>query len=187
MLKSDARKELLKKRKALTESDCIKLDDLLLIQLQKMDWSSTRILGSFYPSDAHAEPNSLLLVKFLKFYIPELVVLYPVIHEKDATMEFYEETEELLVNQWGIHEPIPNKLYAPEQIDTFLVPLIGFDQSGHRIGYGKGYYDRYFARTGNSVKRIGLSYFEPMAIFEDTHQFDVPLSHCITPWNNYEF
>ena len=58
MLKSVARKELLSKRKALTESDCIKLDDLLLIQLQKMDRSSTRILGSFYPSDAHAELNT---------------------------------------------------------------------------------------------------------------------------------
>lgn len=187
MLKSDARKELLAKRKALTESDCIKLDDLLLIQLQKMNWSSTRILGSCYPSDAHAEPNSLLLVKFLKFYIPAIEIVYPVIQDNDASMEFYAETDELNLNKWGIHEPIPSKLYSPEQIDTFLVPLIGFDQSGHRIGYGKGYYDRYFARVAPNTKRIGLSYFEPMANFEDTHQFDVPLSHCITPWNNYEF
>ena len=127
MLKSDARKELLKKRKALTESDCIKLDDLLLIQLQKLDWSTTRIVGSFYPSDAHAEPNSLLLVKFLKYYIPELVVVYPVIHENGSTMDFYEETVELLVNQWGIHEPIPNKLYVLHSLIFcfFSVPILG--------------------------------------------------------------
>jgi 5-formyltetrahydrofolate cyclo-ligase len=68
-----------------------------------------------------------------------------------------------------------------------LVPLIGFDPNGHRIGYGKGYYDRYFARLDQPVKRIGISYFEPIANIEDTHQFDVPLSHCITPWNIYEF
>ena len=53
MLKSAARKELLAKRQALTEADCIKLDDLLLIQLQKMDWSATAVIGSFYPSDTH--------------------------------------------------------------------------------------------------------------------------------------
>ncbi|MFM1929166.1 MAG: hypothetical protein RL387_494 [Bacteroidota bacterium] len=187
MLKSVARKDLLSRRKALTESDCIKLDDLLLIQLQKMDWSSTMVLGSFYPSELHAEPNTLLLVRFLKLYIPELTVVYPIIHPQDASMEFYEETEELLINQWGIQEPLPIQIFNPDQIDTFLVPLIGFDQQGHRIGYGKGYYDRYFARAASNVKRIGISYFEPMPNFEDTHQFDVPLSHCITPWNNYEF
>ena len=89
MLKSAARKELLTKRQALTEADCIKLDDLLLIQLQKMDWSTTHVLGSFYPSENQAEPNSLLLVKYLQFFIPSLTVAYPIINEQDFSMEFY--------------------------------------------------------------------------------------------------
>lgn len=187
MLKSAARKELLTKRQALTEADCIKLDDLLLIQLQKMDWSTTHVLGSFYPSENQAEPNSLLLVKYLQFFIPSLTVAYPIINEQDFSMEFYQATEELTMNKWGIHEPLPLKPIQPDELDTFLVPLIGFDPNGHRIGYGKGYYDRYFARLDQPVKRIGISYFEPIANIEDTHQFDVPLSHCITPWNIYEF
>lgn len=187
MLKSAARKELLAKRQALTEADCIKLDDLLLIQLQKMDWSSTSVIGSFYPSDTHAEPNSMLLIKYLKYSIPDLSVAYPVINYQDASMEFYQETEELSINKWGIHEPLPKHLIPTSELDSFLVPLVGFDLLGHRIGFGKGYYDRYFARLNHPVKRIGISYFEPIAKLEDTHQFDVPLSHCITPWNIYEF
>jgi len=187
ILKSAARKALLAKRQALTEADCIKLDDLLLIQLQKLDWSTTKILGCFYPSENHAEPNTFLFIKYLKYCIPHLTVAYPIINEKDFSMEFYQETAELSVNKWGIHEPLPKQLIHPDQLDSFMVPLIGFDLSGQRIGFGKGYYDRYFARLTKPVKRIGISYFEPLAKLEDTHQFDVPLSHCITPWNIYEF
>ena len=187
MLKSAARKELLAKRQALTEADCIKLDDLLLIQIQKLDWSTTHNFGNFYPSENHAEPNTLLFIKYLKYCIPHLTVAYPIINDQDYSMEFYEETDEQSINKWGIQEPLPKQIIHPHQLDTFFVPLIGFDLSGHRIGYGKGYYDRYFARLKQPVKRIGISYFEPLPKMEDTHQFDVPLTQCITPWNIYEF
>jgi 5-formyltetrahydrofolate cyclo-ligase len=187
MLKSVARKELLAKRKLLTESDCMKLDDLLLIQLQKMDWSSTQILGSFYPMENQSEPNSMLLVKYLQYSIPDLKVAYPIVNASDYSMDFYIETDTLQVNQWGIQEPLPFNILQPEQLDTLLVPLIGFDLTGQRIGFGKGFYDRYFSRCVKTVKRIGVSYFEPLPNIQDTHQFDVPLTHCITPWNNYEF
>jgi 5-formyltetrahydrofolate cyclo-ligase len=68
-----------------------------------------------------------------------------------------------------------------------FVPLLGFDQNGHRVGFGKGYYDRYLAKAGQGIHKIGISYFEPMDNFTDTNEFDVPLSCCITPWNTYEF
>lgn len=61
MLKSDARKELLEKRKNLTASDCLKWDDLLLIQFQKLDWSNVSCVANFYPLENMNEPNSLLL------------------------------------------------------------------------------------------------------------------------------
>jgi 5-formyltetrahydrofolate cyclo-ligase len=78
-------------------------------------------------------------------------------------------------------------LVKPDQIDAVLVPLVGFDTTGHRIGFGKGFYDRYFAQYPKDRPRIGISYFEPVAKIEDTHEFDVPLTQCITPWNSYEF
>jgi 5-formyltetrahydrofolate cyclo-ligase len=186
MLKSEIRKELLAKRKMLSESDCMKLDDLLLIQLQKLDWSTTAILGSFYPLEHQSEPNSFLLVKYLKYILPELQVAYP-IAAPDFSMDFYEETDTLNVNKWGIHEPLPFNKIEPNILDTVLVPLVGFDQNGHRIGFGKGFYDRYFARCSKNIRRIGISYFEPVPKIIDTHQFDVPLTHCITPWTSYEF
>jgi 5-formyltetrahydrofolate cyclo-ligase len=102
-------------------------------------------------------------------------------------MDFYFETETLQLNAFGIQEPLPLNQVTPDRIDTILVPLLGFDQKGHRVGYGKGYYDRYLSKVNKGLQKVGVSYFEPMDNFTDTNEFDVPLSSCITPWNTYEF
>ena len=187
MLKSAARKLLLKQRQALTISDCLKMDDLLLIQLQRLDWSNVHCIGSFFPLEAHNEPNAILFIKYLKAIIPGLVVAYPRIDEITSTMQFYVETDQLEMNRFGIYEPLPTQLITQDQLDAVLVPLIGFDLVGHRIGFGKGFYDRYFEKYPLQKPRIGISYFEPVSKIEDTHEFDVPLTHCITPSNSYEF
>ena len=187
MLKSDARKELLAKRKNLTASDCLKWDDLLLIQFQKLDFSNVQRVANFYPLENHNEPNSLLFAKYLKTMVPGIQIVYPVVDAATASISFYKETEEIRFNNWGIAEPISTEKLEPHSIDAVIVPLIGFDLKGHRIGYGKGFYDKYFENYPKHRSRIGVSYFEPISNIEDTHEFDVPLTHCITPWNSYEF
>ncbi len=185
--KAEARNILSKKRAALTESACMKMDDLLLIQLQRIDWSTTSILASFYPLANKKEPNTLLFEKYIKTLYPFIRFCYPIIDNKLHQMDFYFETETLQINAYGIQEPLPLNQVPPTYIDTILVPLLGFDQKGHRVGYGKGYYDRYFAKANKDLQKIGVSYFEPMDNFTDTNEFDVPLSCCITPWNTYAF
>lgn len=187
MLKSEARAFFLKKRKSLSPQELLKWDDLLLIQLQKMDWTQTQVLGSFFPMEHQNEPNSLLLTDYLSFLIPDLKLGYPIVDSTHHTMQFFPATENTTTNTWGIVEPIKSMPINPSQIDTFLVPLLGFDVTGQRIGFGKGYYDKYFENLTSSTLRIGISYFEPIEAIIDTHQFDVPLTHCITPWKIYEF
>ncbi len=185
--KAEARNILSQKRAALTESACMKMDDLLLIQLQRIDWSTTSVLASFYPLANKNEPNTLLFEKYIKTLYPFIRFCYPIIDNKAYQMDFYFETETLQLNAYGIQEPLPFNKVPSALIDTMLVPLLGFDQKGHRVGYGKGYYDRYLAKANKEVQRIGVSYFEPMDNFTDTNEFDVPLSCCITPWNTYAF
>lgn len=187
MKKSEARHYFNHKRKALSISDCLKLDDLLLIQFQRFNWAPFNCIGNFYPLDKQNEPNSLLLAKYVKLIIPGLKMAYPRILQDGIHMDFFEETEEFTENKWGIIEPLPIHKITIEQMDVILVPLLGFDTTGHRIGYGKGFYDRYFENNTNKGLRIGISYFEPIPKLEDTNQFDVPLTHCITPSNIYEF
>jgi 5-formyltetrahydrofolate cyclo-ligase len=185
--KAEARKILIQKRAALSEVDCMKMDDLLLIQMQRIDFSSKVVVASFYPLAEKNEPNTLLFEKYIKTLFPFIRFCYPIIQTKTNEMDFYFETETLQVNAFGIQEPLPfNKVEAVE-IDLMFVPLLGFDLKGHRVGFGKGYYDRYLAKAGEGLQKIGVSYFEPMENFTDTNEFDVPLSCCITPWNTYEF
>jgi len=187
MNKLAARKHWLDQRKSLTVKDCLKLDDLLLIQFQKLDWSKVQCVASYYPLEKQNEPNTLLLTKFLKAFIPSITLAYPIVDSTNLTMQFYAETETLQQNQYGIMEPLTTRPMETAQIDALLVPLIAFDPTGHRIGYGKGFYDKYFVNFPSNRPRIGISYFEPIANIQDTHEFDVPLTHCITPWNSYEF
>jgi 5-formyltetrahydrofolate cyclo-ligase len=93
----------------------------------------------------------------------------------------------MVENKWGIQEPMPITKVLLNQMDVILVPLLCFDTAGHRVGFGKGYYDQYFGNQSYSVNKIGISYFEPISKIEDTNQFDVPLTKCITPWKIYEF
>jgi 5-formyltetrahydrofolate cyclo-ligase len=187
MQKSEARQFFLNQRKSLSQLACIKLDDLLLIQFQRFNWSNMSCIGNFYPIEKQNEPNSILLSTYLKYILPNVKMAYPRILQQGTEMEFFEETEEFTENKWGITEPLPLHKILISEMDAVLVPLLGFDLTGHRIGFGKGYYDRYFEQNAKHCLRIGISYFDPIPKIEDTHQFDVPLTHCITPSNIYEF
>lgn len=90
-------------------------------------------------------------------------------------------------NEWGIKEPLSDTYIAPEKIDTVVIPLMCFDKAGHRVGFGKGYYDRFLGRCSKEVKTIGLSYFEPVDKITDVETTDIPLDVVITPKKVYRF
>ena len=64
---------------------------------------------------------------------------------------------------------------------------VAFDEKGFRIGYGKGFYDKYLADCSIDCLKVGFCYFEPVDSIEDSKEFDVPLNLCITPQNVYVF
>lgn len=90
-------------------------------------------------------------------------------------------------NQYGILEPINGTILETMEIDIVFVPLLAFDENGYRVGYGKGYYDRFLSRCRKDILRIGFSFFEAEPVIEDIDNYDVPLNLCITPLNVYEF
>ncbi|MEQ8926469.1 MAG: 5-formyltetrahydrofolate cyclo-ligase [Fulvivirga sp.] len=92
---------------------------------------------------------------------------------------FNSETK-MLQNKWGIMEPHNGQEVDPTQVDLVFVPLIIADKLGHRIGYGKGYYDRFLAQT--SAIKIGVS-LQPLLDKIDYMQItDVKLDGVITPY-----
>jgi 5-formyltetrahydrofolate cyclo-ligase len=90
-------------------------------------------------------------------------------------------------NQYGIPEPTAGIEVTSDMIDVVFVPLLAFDKKGNRVGYGKGYYDRFLAGCRNDVITIGLSFFPPVLSIDDIDFFDKKLDFCITPECVYAF
>jgi 5-formyltetrahydrofolate cyclo-ligase len=84
-------------------------------------------------------------------------------------------------DRWGIGEPAHDEFVEPAEIDMVVVPLICFDRQGHRVGYGKGYYDRFLSRCRPDCVKVGLSYFGPVGEIDDVWEGDVQLDFCATP------
>jgi 5-formyltetrahydrofolate cyclo-ligase len=91
------------------------------------------------------------------------------------------------MNEFNVPEPMHDDEVDPAEIDLVLVPLLAFDKKGFRVGYGKGYYDRFLNGCRDDCIKLGFSYFEPIESIEGTHEFDVPLDLCITPQQVYVF
>ena len=84
-------------------------------------------------------------------------------------------------------EPISHETIDPQMIDLMIIPLLAFDQQGNRVGYGKGFYDRYLTKCKKDVIKIGISYFEPVMAISDCNEQDQKLTMCISPTQNYFF
>ena len=84
-------------------------------------------------------------------------------------------------------EPINAQSFDDIKIEVVLVPLLSFDRKGYRVGYGKGFYDRFFLKCNQATKKIGLSLEPPLGNIQNKHEQDIPLDATVTPDCVYEF
>jgi 5-formyltetrahydrofolate cyclo-ligase len=94
---------------------------------------------------------------------------------------YFEGLHQLKKNKWGILEPEQGVPTPTEKIDAVIVPLLAFDEKGHRVGYGKGFYDRFLAQCRKNCQRIGISFFSAATLIEDIDENDIQLTSCINP------
>ncbi|MEO5563648.1 MAG: 5-formyltetrahydrofolate cyclo-ligase [Chitinophagaceae bacterium] len=189
MQKKEARKAYREKRMALTESERTKLDDLLLIQFQSAQIPFLNALLSYWPIEENNEPDTHLVTEFLRFRNPELKICYPVSDFSTGIMQAVATDIDTTFTKHdlNIYEPADGAIVATDIIDLVFVPLLAFDEQGYRIGYGKGFYDKYLVSCRPDCIKVGFSYFDPLSSIDDRDQFDVPLDLCITPRNVYVF
>lgn len=189
MVKKELRKLYRNKRATLTFQERLKLDDLLLIQFQKLSLPFLQSILSFYPIEEKGEMDTFIITDYLQFTNPGIQIAYPKTDMVECTMQALAVTEdtEFLDNDWGIPEPADGILIPPQKLDAVLVPMLAFDESGNRVGYGKGFYDRFLQQCRTDCITIGLCYFEPVPLIEDASNYDVTLNYCITPQRVYVF
>jgi len=194
MNKEEARRIYKKKRKELSDAERSKADDLMLIQFQKIDLIAIglrdiRHLLSYWPIEENNEPNTHLFNDYLEFKNPAIKFLYPKSDFEKKEIEAVEANADIAFqkNGWNIYEPMDGTITDAGMIDMVFVPLLIFDKQGYRVGYGKGFYDKYLQRCRVDCVKVGFSYFEPIDKIEGTREFDVPLNLCITPNSIYVF
>ena len=90
-------------------------------------------------------------------------------------------------NRYNIPEPIDGLEVPNAKIDVVFVPLLAYDKQGNRVGYGKGFYDKFLSKCKPETIKIGLSFFSPEEKIEAVLESDVKLDFCVTPEGIFEF
>lgn len=184
MTKAELRKIFLVKQRSLSADEReLKSSGIRDLFFETLDLSSVRYLHCFIPIPRFNEINTRLIFERLWKDHPRIQTLVPRVSSKTGEMQnlrFAPETQ-LIESAWNIHEPVHQDQVETSRIDIVLVPLLCFDRQGHRVGYGKGFYDRFLAACRTDCVKVGLSYFPPVDVIEDVNSFDVTLDRCVTP------
>ncbi|MCF0071750.1 5-formyltetrahydrofolate cyclo-ligase [Dyadobacter sp. CY261] len=192
MKKAALRKEFLQKRKDAGEPWLTESNALIARNLEKyVRENRFKTLHTFLPQLGSREVHTFYIIELFRAALPEMRIAVPYIVPGTRDMKHFLLTPDthLVVNQWKIPEPDPvtSQSILPQEIDIVLVPLLAFDRSGYRVGYGGGYYDRFLPQTRPECIRMGLSMFEVSDNIDDIHELDIPLDACITPAQLYHF
>jgi 5-formyltetrahydrofolate cyclo-ligase len=183
MTKQLLRQQYLSKRKQLTFGEHDSLSQQLLKQFQQLNLSNIRCIHLYLPIQAKREPDTYLIRNWLKAEYPHIKIAFPKANFNTGTMKNYADDDalELAENNYGIPEPISGNEIDIHEIDMVILPLLVFDKQGYRVGYGKGFYDRFCAQCKPGTQFIGLSLFDPVDSIEDVNEYDVWMHACITP------
>jgi 5-formyltetrahydrofolate cyclo-ligase len=173
--KSQIRNKIIKIRKKKFNKD-LKIDLSNFISFLKIDKLNLKSIGGYYPSNY--EIDDLDILDFLEK--KNLKISLPII-KKNNEMNFYSwsRNDPLKINKFGIPEPLSSKVFYP---DILLVPLVAYDSSLNRLGYGGGYYDRYIEKIKKIKKviKIGLAFSFQKISSIPINQYDKRLDFIVT-------
>ena len=189
MTKQELRNLYKGKRKELSVHTIEKFNDLILINFQKIPLPFINCVHTYLASLQLGEADTALVIRYLQFKNPLIKIAVPKIDIISGNMIHYQVDEEveMIKNKYGIDEPTGGDVVSEKEIDLVLIPLLAFDKNGYRVGYGKGYYDKFLSKCAPGVIKIGLSFFDPVEEVEDINAFDIPLNFCVTPHKLYIF
>lgn len=187
MKKKELRKLYRDKRLKLTVQEIDSLSEKILFQYKEIESNANCVYHIFLTIEGKKEINTSYFIDYLKNRGKDIAVSKS--DFETNTMQSFKllDNTQLEISSWGIPEPINAERISDETIDVIFVPLLAFDNKGNRVGYGKGFYDRFFKSCRKDVIKIGLSLFEASDIIEDLNQNDIPLDYCITPDKLYNF
>ena len=187
MKKSELRQAYLSRQKAISQEDRLAMSEAIAdLFFRSFDLTGIRFLHSFIPIKKFNEVDTRLIVERIWRDYPHIQIVVPRVELETNDMKsvkFGRDTE-LVRNAWEIEEPVHDELVDPVEIDMVLTPGLCFDRGGHRVGYGKGFYDRFLRSCRSDCVKVGLSYFETIEKIDDAHDGDIALDFVVSAEGN---
>lgn len=141
----------------------------------------------FLPITEHHEVNTEFILHLLSGKDKEIIISKSDFETRNMTHFLLTDNTKIKKNEYSIPEPVDGIQVPSDKIEVVFVPLLAFDEKGHRAGYGKGFYDKFLSECKPETIKIGLSFFEAEELIEDVFAGDVQLDYCVTPERIYQF
>lgn len=181
MEKSVLRKFYKQKRKELSEKEIKELEKAIYKQVFEFDFSTVNTIHIFLPIEKQKEINTYPIINFLQEQHKQLVISKSNFSNHTLEHFIFDKNTKLEINKYGIPEPVNATKINVKEIDLVFVPLLISDENNYRVGYGKGFYDRFLLECKKEVKTIGLNFFKPISKIKDINKYDIALNTVIYP------
>ena len=173
--KNQMRELLAQKRRLLTKEQILEQSALIISQLEQLPcFQSAKTVLLYYPMH-----NEVDLLPLIKKYKKEKTFLFPVVHRKWMTACPYEGNAKMHRGKYKIPEPTTDPFTG--QIDLVLVPGVGFDKCGNRLGRGGGYYDRFIRALSAHTTLVGVGYDFQLMDQVPTNRRDQKMHYLVFP------
>lgn len=187
MLKKQLRIEYKNLRKKFSAEEIENKSIEIANNLLKLNiWSKT-YFHIFLPITEQNEVNTEYILHLLSGKDKEIVISKTDFSTSGMTHFLLTDNTKIKKNEYNIPEPVDGIEVPVSKIEVVFVPLLAFDALGNRVGYGKGFYDKFLAECKPETIKIGLSFFESEPLISDLFDEDVRLNYCVTPNRIYSF
>ena len=185
--KTELRKKYLEKRKSLSDIEIKGFSEKIFNRVKEyFDLEKINNIHIFISSEKLKEVKTDEFIKFL--WEKGKRVFIPKVYGKELLC--YELTKETILkpNAWSIGEPegVPISLNSVS-MDMVITPLVYCDKKGNRIGYGKGFYDRFLSKINRNALKVGVGIFTPDEEIIDVSPADVALDYLVTSSDVFSF
>ena len=178
--KSDIRKDILYKRNSLSESEIINNSKIISLRvIATKEYQSSKSIGAYYPTGS--EVKTFDIIKHSIDNKKEIGLPRVIDSTKIKFFKIIEDSFEKIKFTKGKYGIFENSMSTTsiDQMDLLIIPGIAFDLQGNRIGYGKGYYDR-FLSSRKTKYVIGLAYETQVINESPNNHYDIPVNIIIT-------
>jgi 5-formyltetrahydrofolate cyclo-ligase len=187
MDKKELRKKYKELRQHLTEENIDEWSLQIANQLIRLDIWQHSFYHLFLPIESQKEINTEYILQVLAGKDKNIVLSKSDFETREMTHFLLTDNTTIKKNSYDIPEPIDGLEVPVFKIDVVFVPLLAFDENGNRVGYGKGFYDKFLAECKPEILKIGLSFFESEKVISDVLNTDIQLDLCVTPTKVYNF